>query len=315
VTPAAAQREMNFFALNTIALVIAFMAAVLLVAQDEELKRLMKESESRSPFVGQFRDEPGLICVLFKRDNRMNESATAKTLLEDIVPSLVKTTQSKIELHVRDGLTTDALGLGSAWGAKPSWVFAHVAFVPSSRSANLEQLAQTVTHALAPLRDGVEMHVYQVSRRLHTEYGEYNGEAKSGWNPARQMDWPRGSRSPFIVTLAAFPKPERFASLSTTEWAEQIWFPRQSPMSEMMQPRARYVRNIVLKPLSPSPLPAYAGIVMESWPSAKHMSPFYFFNAQNPFSLLVNTIVMMRSVQVFTSILDVETVELGEYLF
>ena len=82
----------------------------------------------------------------------------------------------------------------------------------------------------------------------------------------------------------------------------------------MIQPRARYVRSLV-KRKSPG-APDYAGIVIESWPSKKHMdNPFYFFNASHPLQLIENIIVLLWSVTSFTSLFTFQGSSLSEYLF
>ena len=69
-------------------------------------------------------------------------------------------------------------------------------------------------------------------------------------------------------------KPER---LSADEWYTH-WYGTQTPMSTEIQPRIRYVRNAVARPLTPG-APAYQGIVEEAWPSAEHIvDPMLFFN-------------------------------------
>ena len=55
------------------------------------------------------------------------------------------------------------------------------------------------------------------------------------------------------------------------------WYGHQSPMSEWMQPRCRYVRNAVVRTLTPG-APRYKAIVAEAWPTAEHLTdlPTFF---------------------------------------
>ena len=46
------------------------------------------------------------------------------------------------------------------------------------------------------------------------------------------------------------------------------WYGHQSPMSEWMQPRCRYVRNAVVRSLTPG-APRYKAIVAEAWPTRR----------------------------------------------
>ena len=156
--------------------------------------------------------------------------------------------------------------------------------------------------------------VYVVDRSVYTEYGEYDGPAQIGWDAKRKKDWAIGSKSPFIVAHTCFPRLTQHSSLSSMEWAEQVWWSRQSPMSEMIQPRARYVRNVVLESSKNSP--PLAGIVIESWPSKTHMDdPFLFFAATTIEELIVHVTVMVRSVLQFTDIMKLQGVILSEYIF
>ena len=91
------------------------------------------------------------------------------------------------------------------------------------------------------------------------------------------------------------------------------WFNRQGPMSEKMQPRSRYVRNVVDEVLTQG-APPYEGIVEESWPSPKHMTNrFLFYGARNRFEVLKNMAIMMQSVAAFLPIWKITSVTMSEY--
>ena len=84
-------------------------------------------------------------------------------------------------------------------------------------------------------------------------------------------------------------------------------------MSEKMQPRARYVWNIVDEVLTPGAVP-YEGIVEESWPSAEHMTnPYVFYGARNRFELVKNMWIMGQSVAAFLPIWKITCVTMSEY--
>lgn len=87
--------------------------------------------------------------------------------------------------------------------------------------------------------------------------------------------WPDGERSPGVLTVAVLHRPE---SLSEAAWIHN-WHEVQSPMSGLLQPRTRYVRNQVVRALTQDALDI-GGIVEEGWPSANHVAdPMLFFNA------------------------------------
>ena len=103
---------------------------------------------------------------------------------------------------------------------------------------------------------GFDIAGYRVREHIYTDYGG---------NPhGAPRDWPDGERSPYVISVTPL---ERLKLISKDRWMRH-WFNRQGPMSEKMQPRSRYVRNVVDEVLTPG-APPYEGIVEESWPSAE----------------------------------------------
>jgi len=152
------------------------------------------------------------------------------------------------------------------------------------------------------LRDaGFDVAGYRVVEHLFTDYG--------GNRHASPRDWPDGERSPGIVTVTPLERPRRIAR---DAWMRH-WFLRQGPMSEAMQPRSRYVRNVVLDAITPNATP-YAGIVEESWPSPKHVTdPMLFYGARNRLELVKNMAIMLQSVVAFLPIWKITSVTMSEY--
>jgi hypothetical protein len=112
-----------------------------------------------------------------------------------------------------------------------------------------------------------QVHGYSVTESLYTEYGE------SRWSGPRT--WPDGERSPAVLTCSWFP-PKR--DVPYLEWID-FWHTRISPMSAEVQPRMRYVRNAVARPLQAG-IPELGAIVEEAWPSGEHIvDPMLFYNA------------------------------------
>ncbi len=106
---------------------------------------------------------------------------------------------------------------------------------------------------------------YSVVESLYRDYG--------GNRWSRPRDWPDGVRSPGPLTVTAF---EQHPGFELAEWI-RFWHDEQSPMSEAIQPRTRYVRNAVFRAITDS-APPYRGIVEEAWPSADHVTdPMKFF--------------------------------------
>ena len=122
---------------------------------------------------------------------------------------------------------------------------------------------------------------YQVIESLYSDYGT------TEWSKPR--DWPDGARSPGILTVATF---HQLEGTDFEDWL-RFWHDHQSPMSEAIQPRCRYVRNWAVRPLNPSSPPIKA-IVEEAWPSAEHVTdPFLFFCAGEDADVLKANVTTM----------------------
>jgi hypothetical protein len=155
----------------------------------------------------------------------------------------------------------------------------------------------------AVLREaGVRRAGYLVTESMFREYG---GNAHA---PARS--WPDGTRSPGIITLTVFDKP---AGVSDEEFYGH-WYGHQSPMSEDMQPRARYVRNAVVRAVTPG-APRYRAIVEEAWPSVEHLTNLHtFFGASSNEELGENVRVMLDSTKLLYDPATMRNYTLSEYI-
>ncbi len=132
---------------------------------------------------------------------------------------------------------------------------------------------------------GLPFAAYLVVESLYEDYGSTPHAAA--------RDWPDGQRSPGLLTVALIQRPE---GLGYREWIRR-WHGTQSPVSGELQPRTRYVRNEVVRPLTAG-APEIDGIVEEGWPSAEHVAdPMLFFNAATPEQLDANVARMMASVE------------------
>jgi hypothetical protein len=106
---------------------------------------------------------------------------------------------------------------------------------------------------------------YLVTESMYTDYGG------NRWSAPRA--WPDGQRSPGILTVTLL---QQKRGTSYEEWVH-FWHTRQSPMSETIQPRARYVRNSVARAVT-ADAPPYLGIVEEAWPTVEDLiDPMRFY--------------------------------------
>jgi len=138
---------------------------------------------------------------------------------------------------------------------------------------------------------------YLVSEALWCEYG---GNDRRG-----PRDWPDGERSPGITTFSLV---HRNPALDERTFRE-LWHGHQSPMSEAVQPRWRYVRNTVVHPVTPG-APPVDGIVHESWPSVEVVEDSIAFHNDDP----ENVTVMLDSVMQLFDIGRLRSFALSEYL-
>jgi len=143
---------------------------------------------------------------------------------------------------------------------------------------------------------------YLVTESLYEDYGTTPH--------AGRRDWPDGDRSPGVLTVALIHRPE---GLGYAEWIRR-WHGTQSPVSGELQPRTRYVRNEVVRPLVDG-APAIDGIVEEGWPSARHVAdPMLFFNARTPEELQANVGRMIESVSACLDLDRLRSATMSEYL-
>jgi hypothetical protein len=142
---------------------------------------------------------------------------------------------------------------------------------------------------------------YLVDESVYKDYGD---NRHSG-----PRCWPDGQRSPGVGVITILERPKR---LQYDEWIRR-WHGTMSPVSEAIQPRTRYVRNRIVKPVTEN-APAFDGIVVEMWPSVRHVTnPFRFFGARTPIGLVINMVRILRAVTNFHDLTRVRTTPAGEY--
>ncbi len=144
---------------------------------------------------------------------------------------------------------------------------------------------------------------YLVVESLYEDYGT---TPHSG-----PRDWPDGARSPGVLTVSLIHRPH---GLDYARWIQR-WHGTQSPLSGAIQPRCRYVRNEVVRALTPG-APEVHGIVEEAWPSARHVAdPMLFFNAGGDGDVLTAHITaMLDSVNACLDLDRLRNMTMSEYL-
>jgi hypothetical protein len=233
-----------------------------------------------------------LVYLLWTRD-RADRDAEADRLLDACERLVLPLGARGVSLFVRDFESRVGSPSRGFTGRKPFTAMLTLWLDSASERRGYENV----------LREHSEhMFGYLVTESLYTDWGQ-NGHA-----PRRS--WSDGDRSPGVFAVTLLEKP---SELAENEWFRR-WFGTQSPVSEAMQPRARYVRNAVARVLTPE-APPYGGIVEEAWPSAQHIrDPYLFYGAHDLDELAHNMRTMLESVTGFLELPRIQTVMLSEYV-
>jgi hypothetical protein len=144
---------------------------------------------------------------------------------------------------------------------------------------------------------------YSVVESLYRDYGG------NQWSPPRS--WPDGERSPGVLTVALL---QQHPEQTFEEWMTR-WHTRISPVTEAIQPRARYVRNAVFRPITPG-APPVAGIVEEAWPSLSHVTdPMLFYCAEgDPERMNAHVTQMIEEINAFVDLSTLRSVTMSEWI-
>ena len=215
-------------------------------------------------------------------------------LLSDTVPRLTGAGARGIGINVHDG---DAAPAPSP-APPPEGEAPHVAEV--SVWLDCYERRAGIDGAIGAL--GLRSAAYLVVESLYEDYGT------TPHAPPRS--WPDGDRSPGVLTVALIHRPE---GLDYRQWISR-WHGTQSPVSAQLQPRTRYVRNEVVRPLTDG-APDIDGIVEEAWPSTGHVAdPMLFFNATTQAELDANVSRMIASVDACLDLARLRSSTMSEYL-
>jgi hypothetical protein len=233
-----------------------------------------------------------LIYLVWDRPSRAATDVRAQ-LIDDIAPQLLACGPRGLQIDVDDehadvksmvAIPNDELPVRALVSI---WVDAH----------DTREMYESILATIGIRRAG-----YLVTESIYREYG--------GNEHAPPRDWPDGQRSPGVVTLTVFDKP---AGVSDETFYGH-WYGHQSPMSEWMQPRTRYVRNAVVRALTPG-APTYRAIVEEAWPSAEHVTDINaFFGATDPSELGERIRIMLDSTKLLYNPDTMRNYTLSEYI-
>ena len=228
-----------------------------------------------------------LIYLIRDREDR-DGADLHEQVLGEVVPALSAAGAERTSVHLADDDVTIAGPMPSPDGELP--LRAAVAFwLPAH---DRRRPAEDVLDGVGIRCDG-----YLVTESVWADFGELRGSARG---------WDAGTRSPGLVTLALV---HRNPVLDERTFRE-FWYDHQSPMSEHVQPRLRYVRNTVAHPVTRG-APPVDGIVVESWPSEEVVSDVVAFHNGDTGNLTV----MLDSVGTVFDMSRLRSVAMSEYLF
>lgn len=216
-------------------------------------------------------------------------------LVDEVAPRLLEAGAGELVVAVDDAASHCPSLVPTPDGEQP-----HVAVV--SASVPCHDRAGELDAAVAAT--GLRWASYLVSSALYTDYGD------NRWSGPRT--WPAGERSPSVLTVCLI---HRRADLEHREFLRR-WHGRQSPLSADIQPRQRYVRDEVIRPLSDA-APPVDGIVSEAWASAEVISdPMQFFLGEGDAARMNDHIAqMIDSVSSSMDLDRLRNVTMSEYLF
>ena len=233
-----------------------------------------------------------LVYLVYERPS-VNPAELRKRFLDDVAPQLVALQPHALQMDLDDEhaqmqsmvpVPGDELPVRACVSI---WIDAHDERAPY----------EAVLRAA-----GVRLAGYLVTESMFREYGD-NEHSKP-------RDWPDGTRSPGIITLTVFDKPQGVDD----ETFYGHWYSHQSTMSEDMQPRARYVRNAVARAVTPG-APRLRAIVEEAWPSVEHVTNLHtFFGASSNEELGENIRVMLDSTKLLYDPATMRNYPLSEYI-
>ena len=236
-----------------------------------------------------------IVYLLWGTPDPAQGDALRGQLVGDVAPALLGLGVRALTVNVHDTDAAAAPSPAPAPEGEPVHVAAVSVWVDSyDRRGPIEPTLVAAGHDVSG---------YLVTESLYDDYGT------TPHAPARS--WPDGERSPGVLTVALIHRP---AGLAYDEWIQR-WHGTQSPASAELQPRTRYVRNEVVRAITPD-APDVHGIVEEGWPSAEHVAdPMLFFNAGgDPRRCNENIERMMANVEGCLDLARLRSTTMSEYL-
>lgn len=234
------------------------------------------------------------VCYLLWAREQMTPAERRLNLLEECAPKILASGVAGLQMNIADDLATTPSPAPTPPFTEPFIAQVNIWVDTEKQRSSTENILRNANF---------ELHGYRVDEWVYSEYGENP-------NAPQPRDWPDGERSPGILAVNILRKPKR---VPRDKWMRR-WFGHQSPMSEWMQPRARYIRNVVEETVTPG-ADWCDGIVEEAWPSGEHVTnQKLFYGAKNNLQLIKHMGIMMKSVIGILNLWNITTVMTSEYI-
>ena len=234
------------------------------------------------------------LIYLIWLDDDISREAVADVMLGSVAPSLLELGPQRLSMDLRDVGSDIPAPVPTPPGETPLHALVSIWLDAVDHRGPFEDVLARAATRLAG---------YQVVESLYTDYGS------NQWAPPR--DWPDGQRSPGVLTVALL---QQHPDLSFEEWINR-WHGRISPITAVIQPRTRYVRNAVFRGITED-APPFRGIVEEAWPSLDHVTdPMLFFCADgDPEKMTANITQMIEEITAFTDLDTMRSVTMSEWI-
>ena len=228
------------------------------------------------------------VCVLWEREP-MAPAERRLHLLDRIAPALLEHTDALTVAVADEHADVRSPSPFPLFGTRP------VAAIDVWPTTDPQTCVEILRSA------GYDVHAWPAEESIPSDYGDNEH--------ATPRDWPDGTRSPGIAVLSLLPRPRR---LDRDEWVRR-WHGVMSPVSARIQPRTRYVRNLLGPPIT-ADAPNYEGAVLECWPTTAHLtSPWLFYGADSAWSLALNQLAIVRAVTHCFPLTRIPAVPVSEY--
>jgi hypothetical protein len=234
-----------------------------------------------------------LMYVLWP-DGPRSRQETADAVLGDLAPQLLGHGPLRLSIDVRDPDSDIPAPVPTPEGELPPDALVSLWLDAVDNRAPYEEALAAAAGRLAG---------YSVVESLYRDYGG------NQWSVPRY--WPDGVRSPGVLTVALL---EQHPEQSFEEWITR-WHTRISPITEAIQPRMRYVRNAVFRPLTDE-APPFRGLVEEAWPSLEHVTdPMLFYCADgDPERMNAHVTQMIEEINAFVDLSTLRSVTMSEWI-